>query len=248
MSRALTVSYRGSVRPQVQEASFSISEGITALIGRNGAGKTTLLKAAVGLVKPSSGDLVVLGDPVSEHRIRAGTLAKIGYLPQEFGFVSSFTTEEFVEYGGWLKGLSRDRIKPAALAAMEVVGLADNRKTRIGRLSGGMRRRAGIAYAIVHGPDLLILDEPTTGLDPEQRVRFRALLRSLSMDRGVILSSHLVEDVKAVASHVLVLDDGILAFDGSVTELETRGADSGQGDSALERGYMAVLASRSAAR
>jgi ABC-2 type transport system ATP-binding protein len=127
--------------------------------------------------------------------------------------------------------------------ALEVVNLSANSTQRMGRLSGGMRRRAGIAQTMVHSPDLLVLDEPSTGLDPEERVRFRELIRSIAPGRTILLSSHLVEDVRALADTVIVVDTGRIGFIGTVHELEARAIEGAAGDSDLERGYISVLAS-----
>jgi len=215
---------------------------VTALVGKNGAGKSTFIKAIVGLVRPEEGERTVLGIDVARRRLDHEHYARLGYLPQDFGYVASFTAREFVEYGAWLKRVPKQRLRSAVDEALDAVGLADSADTKMRKLSGGMRRRAGIAQALAHNPDLLILDEPTTGLDPEQRVRFRELIRSVAADRAVLLSSHLIEDVRALAARVLVLDEGELRFNGSVVGLEERGARFGGGDSPLESGYLAVLA------
>ena len=155
---ALTVQYRGTSSPQVDGASFALGDGVTALVGKNGAGKTTLLQTIVGLQRPQGGRLDVL-----EHSIRGplpkSVLARIGFLPQEFGYVPSFTVREFVEYGAWLKAVPAGQIPDAASEALRVVDLEQRSRTKMRKLSGGMRRRAGIAQTIVHRPDLLILDE-----------------------------------------------------------------------------------------
>ena len=242
VAREVSVRYGRSHSPQVKRVTTHIDRGVTALVGKNGAGKSTLIKAMVGLVRPEEGELTVLGVDVSQRRLEPTHYTRIGYLPQDFGYVASFTTREFVEYGAWLKCVPARSIKSAVEAALDVVGLTAAARTKMRKLSGGMRRRAGIAQALVHDPELLILDEPTTGLDPEQRVRFRELIRDLATERAVLLSSHLIEDVRALANHILILDEGQLRFDGTVDELERRGSEFRSGDSPLERGYLAVLA------
>jgi ABC-2 type transport system ATP-binding protein len=247
-AESLTIRHRGTRSPQVDGVTFDIGEGVTALIGRNGAGKSTLLRAIVGLQPVTSGTLRVLDTDLGNKRISLETLGRIGYLPQDFGFVNSFTASEFVTYGAWLKKVPSAGIDHAVAEALDFAGLSDQASTKMRKLSGGMRRRAGIAQAIVHQPDLLILDEPTTGLDPEQRVRFRELVRSLSENRTVIMSSHLVEDVQALASRVLVLDRGKVRFDGSPAQLELLGESGSVGDSLLERGYICAINEESPSR
>lgn len=240
-ARGVTVQYKGTPFPQVQNFNLELDDGVLAIVGRNGAGKSTLLRALVGIQKVDAGKLEVLGIDLRSAGSKHDLLTRIGFLPQDFGYVPSFTVEEFVQYGAWLKRLPRRAISAAACEAIDQVGLGSARKTRVGKLSGGMRRRAGIAQAIVHSPDLLILDEPTSGLDPEQRINFRELIRSIQTDRCIILSSHLVEDVRALASRVLVLDQGKNLFDGTVPELEHKELPDSPGDSALERGYTSVI-------
>ncbi len=233
---------------RLDHVSARISSGVTALVGKNGAGKTTLMKALVGLTRVQQGSLEVLGIDIARERLDHGLLGRVGYLSQDFGYVPSFTVREFIEYGAWLKRVPGAQISERAAAAIVSVGLTDSARTKMRKLSGGMRRRAGIAQALVHDPDLLILDEPTTGLDPEQRVRFRELIRNLAENRTVLLSSHLIEDVRALAEQVLILDEGRLIFDGTIAELEQRGSGTEAGDSPLERGYLHLLAREEAKR
>ncbi|MCM3501133.1 ATP-binding cassette domain-containing protein [Microbacterium sp. P26] len=221
--------------------SLEIHNEVVAVVGRNGAGKSTLLNAITGLTPLTTGSIRIFGHDPFARSSRRDAMRRVGYLPQEFGFVPSFTVQEFVEYGAWLKGVKRDRVASMVTAALEEVSLLHERHTKMGKLSGGMRRRAGIAHSVVHGPDLLILDEPTAGLDPEQRIRFRELIRLLAPGRAVVMSSHLVEDVQALAARIVVLEAGQIAFSGTVEELETFGELEGAGDSALEKGYIRVL-------
>jgi len=233
---------------RLDHVSTRIGSGVTALVGKNGAGKTTLMQALVGLTRVQQGSLEVLGAEVAREGLGHELLARIGYLPQDFGYVPGFTVREFVEYGAWLKRVPGGRISERADYAITSVGLTDSARTKMRKLSGGMRRRAGIAQTLVHDPELLILDEPTTGLDPEQRVRFRELIRGLAGSRSVLLSSHLIEDVRALAEQVLILDEGRLLFDGTIPELEQQGSGSTVGDSPLERGYLNLLAHEEAKR
>jgi len=168
-------------------------------------------------------------------------MRRVGYLPQDFGYIANFTVEDFVGYGAWLKGVEKSRQHELVHAALEVVDLVDSRKIRMAKISGGMRRRAGIAQTIVHTPDLLVLDEPTAGLDPEQRVRFRALIRGLAQGRTVLLSSHLVEDVRVLADRIIVMEAGCIRFTGTVSELAALARAGHPGDSDLEKGYIRVI-------
>jgi ABC-2 type transport system ATP-binding protein len=229
------------------DLSFAVERGIIGLLGPNGAGKTTLWNTVATLRAPAAGSLYVLGADVTRPRERREIRRRTGFLPQSFGYLASFTAREFVEYAAWLKGLGSAALPAAATRALEAVDLGDRAGSRLRELSGGMLRRVGIASAIVHEPELLILDEPTVGLDPEQRVHFRALLRELGDRVTVLVSTHLVEDVATVCGEVLVLGGGVIAFQGSPGALARRAAPGAAGDTALERGYSAVLAQAGAA-
>jgi ABC-2 type transport system ATP-binding protein len=191
--------------------------GVLGLLGPNGAGKTSLLRMLATVIGPSSGTLRLLGRDPSGYAHRKQIRRRLGYLPQHLGYYPGFTVAEFVEAG--------------------------QARSKLRTLSGGMLRRAGIAQAIVNEPDLLLLDEPTAGLDPEQRVSFRALLRDLGRNATVIVCTHLVEDVGAACAQVALMDAGRIVFHGTPAELTARaeGTDA-VGDAPLERGYSAVLA------
>jgi ABC-2 type transport system ATP-binding protein len=199
---------------------LELGPGITGLLGPNGAGKTTLIRILATLLAPSAGEVRVNGWRTSDLGDRVEIRRRLGYLPQDLGLYPRFTVFEFVDYLAILKELDdvadRHRRVRAALAAVELEDLA-GRKIRT--LSGGMRRRVGIAQAIVADPQLLLLDEPTTGLDPEQRMRFRQLIAGIGEHRTVVLSTHLVEDVAAVCTRVLVLWQGRARFFGTPSEL-----------------------------
>jgi ABC-type multidrug transport system ATPase subunit len=217
--------------------------GVFGLLGPNGAGKTTLLRMMATVIEPTSGKLRLLDRDPGGYGPRREIRRRLGYLPQNLGYYPGFTVAEFVEYFALLKDMPPRQVPRAVAAAIEQVSLGDRARARLRTLSGGMLRRVGIAQAIVNGPELLLLDEPTAGLDPEQRVAFRGLLRDLGQRATVIVSTHLVEDVGAACSEVALMNEGKIAFQGTPAELIGRGEGSGAaGDAPLERGYSAVLA------
>jgi ABC-type multidrug transport system ATPase subunit len=216
--------------------------GVLGLLGPNGAGKTTLLRMMATAVAPTSGRLRLLGRDPGSHGPRREIRRRLGYLPQNLGYYPGFTVAEFVEYFALLKEMPAARIPAAVAAAVERADLGDKARARLRTLSGGMLRRAGIAQAIVNEPDLLLLDEPTAGLDPEQRMAFRALLRDLGQRVTVVVSTHLVEDVGAACTQVALMDRGGIVFRGTPGDLTARGQGHETGDAPLERGYSAVLA------
>jgi ABC-2 type transport system ATP-binding protein len=216
--------------------------GVFGLLGPNGAGKTSLLRMMATVIPPSSGRMRLLGRDPGSYEPRRQIRRRLGYLPQNLGYYPSFTVVEFVEYFALLKDMPAARVPAAVAAAVERVELGGKAKAKLRTLSGGMLRRVGIAQAIVNDPELLLLDEPTAGLDPEQRVHFRALLRDLGQHATVVVSTHLVEDVGAACTEVAVMDAGKIVFHGTPAELTGRGTEHGTGDAPLERGYTAVLA------
>jgi ABC-2 type transport system ATP-binding protein len=218
-----------------------LGRGVHGLLGPNGAGKTTLIRSLATVLRPASGTLEVLGSPVSGRVDLRGVRRALGYLPQDFGYYKRFTVREFVEYMAWLKEMPKRDVPGAVQRAVERVGLADRADDRLKTLSGGMVRRAGIAQAIVNDPEVLLLDEPTAGLDPGQRVRFRELLQELGSDSCVVVSTHLVEDVAAACTDVVLFKKGRLVFQGTPDELAAAGGPDDVGDSPLERGYSALI-------
>jgi ABC-type multidrug transport system ATPase subunit len=217
--------------------------GVFGLLGPNGAGKTTLLRMMATVIPPTSGTLRLLGRDPGSYGPRREIRRRLGYLPQNLGYYPGFTVVEFVEYFALLKEMPTARIPAAVAAAVERVNLGRQAKAKLRTLSGGMLRRVGIAQAIVNDPELLLLDEPTAGLDPEQRMAFRALLRDLGQGATVIVSTHLVEDVGAACTEVALMDEGKIVFHGTPGELTVRGeGTAAAGDAPLERGYSAVLA------
>ncbi|MGI5148579.1 ABC transporter ATP-binding protein [Plantactinospora sp. CA-294935] len=220
---------------------LELAVGVHGLLGPNGAGKTTLMRVLATVARPDRGRVRLLGHDIADRTALRQVRRQLGYLPQAFGYYPRFTVREFVEYFAWLKEMPRPRVPLAVERALERVGLLDRADERMKRLSGGMLRRAGIAQAIVNDPRVVLLDEPTAGLDPEQRVDFRALLRELGVDACVLVSTHLVEDIGTACDRVSLVEGGRLVFTGTPEELVAAGVDGGSGDTAIERGYTAVL-------
>jgi ABC-2 type transport system ATP-binding protein len=199
--------------------SLDAGPGVTGLLGPNGAGKTTLLRILATVLAPDSGDVRVLGLDPQDARERVELRRRLGYLPQDVGAYDSFSVREFVDY---LAVLKEHRARAARRAevdrVLELVDLTDQAYTRVKALSGGMRRRLGLATAFLGSPQLLVLDEPAVGLDPHQRLRFRELV-SADPTRTVLLSTHQTDDVAALCHHVVVVNDGRVLFRGSPAEL-----------------------------
>jgi ABC-2 type transport system ATP-binding protein len=226
----------------VDGVSLAVGPGVFGLLGPNGAGKTSLLRMLATVLPPSSGAVRLLDRDPGRPADRVEIRRRLGYLPQNLGYYPSFTVSEFVEYFALLKEVPASRVPRAVAGAIERVDLGSKAKARLRTLSGGMLRRVGIAQAIVNDPELLLFDEPTAGLDPEQRVGFRSLIRDLGQQATVVVSTHLVEDVGAACSEVALMAEGKVVFRGRPDELIVRGEGSELGDSPLERGYSAVLA------
>ncbi|WP_460111389.1 ATP-binding cassette domain-containing protein [Streptomyces sp. YKOK-J1] len=221
---------------------LDLGTGVHGLLGPNGAGKTSLIRVLATVARPSAGRVEILGQDTADHRGRSAVRRRLGYLPQEFGYYPGFTVREFVAYVAWLKEMPAARVPAAVADAVARVGLADRADAKIRTLSGGMVRRVGIAQAIVNEPSVLLLDEPTAGLDPEQRVEFRELLRELGASAAVVVSTHLVEDVAAACTEVTLLEAGRIAYRGTPHSLTLMGETSdGPGDHPIERGYTAAL-------
>lgn len=221
---------------------LTFGPGVHGLLGPNGAGKTSLIRVLATVAEPSGGRVEILGQDVGDRRRRGTVRRRLGYLPQEFGYYPGFTVREFVAYVAWLKELPAAGTPAAVERAVARVGLADRIDTKIRTLSGGMVRRVGIAQAIVNEPRVLLFDEPTAGLDPEQRVEFRELLRELGATATVIVSTHLVEDVAAACTEVTLIEAGRVAYRGTPASLAALGeSGDGSGDNPIERGYTAAL-------
>ncbi len=205
---------------------FDADAGITGLLGPNGAGKTTLLRMLATVLAPDAGDLRLLGRDPRRPEERLAIRRRLGYMPQEPGFHKSFTAFDFVDYVAILKEMVDTAPRHEEVRrVLKLVGLDDVMNRKIKNLSGGMRRRVALGQALLGDPDLLILDEPTAGLDPEQRLRFREIISERAADRTVILSTHQTEDVAALCPRVVVMHEGKALFDGSPQELAGIAAD-----------------------
>ena len=204
----------------LQGASFTLTGGVIGLLGPNGAGKTTLLRILSTVLAPDSGSVRVLGFDPSRPDERLELRRRLGYLPQDPGFQRGFTAFEFVDYVAILKEWTNRRARHDEVRrVLSIVHLSDDSGRRVRSLSGGMRRRVALAAAIIGDPQILVLDEPTVGLDPEQRLRFRDLLSRAGEGRTVLLSTHQTEDVAAMCGEVVVLHEGAVRFQGSPQEL-----------------------------
>ena len=219
------VSKQYKSRIAVDRVSARLHQGVYGLLGANGAGKTTLMRMLTGILTPTSGTITFDGMDVSTEDYRG----ILGYLPQDFGYYPEFTAMDFLLYLAALKGIPKVQAKRRAMELLELVSLRDAARKKIKTFSGGMKQRLGIAQALLNDPKLLILDEPTAGLDPKERVRFRNLIEQLGKDSIVLLSTHIVSDIEHIADKILLMKDGQLIYQGPWT--------SEQGD--LEAFYLA---------
>jgi len=213
----LTKIYPGNVTA-VEPMNIQLTDGVVGLLGPNGAGKTTLMRMLATLLEPSSGTALVDGHDVRYEKPAVRGL--LGYLPQDFGLYPSLSVTECLDYMGLLAGLSRGKERRARIEEMlERVNLTEFRHRAVGALSGGMKRRLGIAQAIIHEPRLVIFDEPTAGLDPEERIRVRNLVSEMGGSRIIILSTHIVADVASAAQKIAVMKRGSIVFNGTPAEM-----------------------------
>lgn len=190
----------------LEHINLTLEHGIYGLLGPNGAGKTTLMRVMADLLVPSTGRVLLDGQDISV--MGAAFRKKLGYLPQDFGVYPNFTAEQFLLYIARLKGLSKFEAKQQTDKLLRLVGLEDKSRKKLKGFSGGQRQRVGIAQALLGDPEILILDEPTAGLDPEERIRFRGIISNLSQQKTVLLSTHIVSDLEAVANEVILLQKG----------------------------------------
>lgn len=204
----LTKQYQNRIA--VDRICVNLQKGVYGLLGANGAGKTTLMRMICGILKPTGGTIAFDGIDVSEEAYRA----ILGYLPQDFGYYPEFSAMDFLLYLAALKGIPKAQAKRKAAELLELVSLQEVSRRKIRTFSGGMKQRLGIAQALLNDPKLLVLDEPTAGLDPKERVRFRNLIESLGKDSIVLLSTHIVSDIEHIADEVLMMKDGQLIYQG----------------------------------
>lgn len=197
----------------VDRLDLELHQGVYGLLGANGAGKTTLMRMLCDILTPTSGEIRYNGQEIGA--LGEDYRSRLGYLPQDFGYYPEFTAEKFLLYLAALKGLGRIQAGQKMLELLDLVGLADERKRKIRTFSGGMKQRLGIAQALLNDPEILILDEPTAGLDPKERVRFRNLISACAKDRIVLLSTHIVSDVEYIAGEILVMKEGRLIHRGA---------------------------------
>jgi ABC-2 type transport system ATP-binding protein len=221
----LTKVYSGDVRA-LNGVSLAIPHGMFGLLGPNGAGKTTLMRILAGILHPTSGTLQVGQYNAASEQGRTAIKQILGYLPQELGLYPDLSAYEFLDYVGLLKGLKdRRQRRQRVEQQLETVALSNVARRKIKTFSGGMKRRLGIAQALINDPQLLIVDEPTAGLDPEERIRFRNLLSDLGGNRTVLLSTHIVEDIAQTCQNIALMKSGQVLFQGTITQMlqATRG-------------------------
>ena len=195
--------------------SLAFTKGVYGLLGANGAGKTTLMRMMCGVLDPTSGSISYDGIDVSREEYRD----VLGYLPQDFGYYPEFTAQDFMMYIAALKGLPKAKARAKTAELLELVSLTNEAKKKIKTFSGGMKQRLGIAQAMLNDPKILVLDEPTAGLDPKERVRFRNLISRMGADRIILLSTHIVSDIEHIANTILVMKSGQLIHSGSLDEI-----------------------------
>lgn len=196
----------------VDRVSITLSHGVYGLLGANGAGKTTLMRLICGILHPTSGEVLYNGTNI--NTLGENYRDILGYMPQEYGYYPEFSAKRFLLYMASLKGLSKTEAITKTKYLLEETGLSDVSNKKIKTFSGGMKRRLGIAQALLNDPEVLVLDEPTAGLDPKERVRFRNLISSLAKDKLVLLSTHIVSDIEYIAGYILVMKDGQLIHQG----------------------------------
>lgn len=199
----------------VDRISLKLQKGVYGLLGANGAGKTTLIRMICGVLKPTSGTISFDGTDVGEEAYRD----VLGYLPQDFGYYPEFSAVDFMYYMASLKGLTKVQARAKTRELLEIVSLTEVAKKKIRTFSGGMKQRLGIAQTMLNNPKILVLDEPTAGLDPKERVRFRNLISQLGKDRIVLLSTHIVSDVEHIADTILIMKNGQMLHCGSLENI-----------------------------
>lgn len=201
----------------VNDVSFSMKNGVYGLLGVNGAGKTTLMRMICTLLKPTSGRITCCGHDIFEMK---GDYRKLlGYLPQDFGYYPDFSVRDYLKYIASIKGIPASASLKAVDRMLHMTGMEKFQYRKMKKLSGGMKRRAGIAQAVLNNPEILVLDEPTAGLDPKERIRFRNLISELGKERIVLLSTHIVSDVEYIAEEIMLMGKGRIIHSGSVEDI-----------------------------
>lgn len=233
----ITFSYGRFSRPVLREFSWAVPRGRTVLLGPNGAGKSTLLALGADAIAPSRGSVTLGGLDRGRRRDRAPYRRAVGWMPQQIRAIPGFTAREQVAYAGWLKGLSRSRAWASAPVALAAAGLERLPNRRASALSGGELRRLGIAQTLIHDAQVLLLDEPSAGLDPAQRARFRELIAALPGDCQVVVSTHEIEDLSELFDTVVVITEGVIRFEGSTSDFLARG----DGPRRAERAYASII-------
>ncbi len=209
----VTKQYKNKIA--VDDMSIQFQAGVYGLLGANGAGKTTLMRMICGILRPDRGNIELDGIKVQEEAYRD----QLGYLPQEFGYYPEFKAKDFMMYLAALKGIKKSKAKLKTAELLELVSLEKEANKKIGTFSGGMKQRLGIAQALINEPSVIILDEPTAGLDPKERVKFRNLIAHLGSQHIVLLSTHIVSDIEYIADQVLMMKDGKLIHQGKPEEI-----------------------------
>lgn len=213
----INVTKKYADKKAVDNLNLTLTNGVYALLGANGSGKTTLMRMIADVLKPTQGEIHLDGESIKKLDAEYRNL--IGYLPQNFGYYKDFTAEDFLYYFCALKGINGLFRKSRTEELLKYVDLYGERKKKIKTFSGGMRQRLGIAQALLNNPAILILDEPTAGLDPKERIRFRNLMTEMSKDRIVIYATHIVSDISFIADRVLIMKEGRIVADGTVQSL-----------------------------
>ncbi len=222
------------------DLSLTLDNGIYGFLGPNGAGKTTLIRCICGVYKLKNGVIEANGAKVGEKKY----IDSLGYLPQSFGLFRDMPVDDALNYMAGLKGIDKKSAAEEIDRVLKIVNLSDRKYDRIKSLSGGMTRRLGIAQALLGDPKLLIFDEPTAGLDPEERIRFKKIIGGLSKDKTVLISTHICSDIESLCDKVIVIDHGKICYNGELEGLENIGTNSDikdEGESKLERGYLCLL-------
>lgn len=204
----ITKQYKNKIA--VDRMSFTLARGVTGLLGANGAGKTTLMRILCGILVPDSGTVTCDGMDVETEEYRE----MLGYLPQEFGYYPEFSGRDFLLYMSAVKGMRKKEALKKTEELIELVGLKDAGRKKVRTYSGGMKQRLGIAQALLNDPQILIMDEPTAGLDPQERIRFRNLIAAIGKDRIVLLSTHIVSDLEHIADRLMIMKEGRLLWQG----------------------------------